>query len=556
MMIVSHRTMPHLGGERNDAMRTYAKRLLGLLLAMALLLSACAGWDPEAMLAQLGMGHAVTRYEDMVYTRPDMARLEQTRDAVRESAKGEDLEDILDSLYAFYDEYDWFYTNYSLANIKYSTDLTDIYWKQEYEFCVEKGPSADAALEEVYMALARSPCREELESDRYFGPGFFDSYEGENVWDQAFMARKEREAALQSRYYALSKQALGYEYGSEAYYSACGTEMGELLVEMIRLRQETAASVGYSDYVQFAYDFYYCRDFTPGQVEEYLDTLQQELVPVYRDLAESGVWDRYYDYCTEAQTMSFLKKATKNMGGVVEDAFGFLEKGRLYDISYGENKYNSSFEVYLTGYQSPFIFMNSNADSYDKLTLAHEFGHFCADYACYGSYAGVDVAEFFSQGMEYLSLCYGEDVKSLTELKMAGSLCTYVEQSAYAAFEQRMYGLSGDELTVEALCALYEEIIREFGLDAYGYDRREFVTITHFYTNPLYIISYVVSNDGAMQLYQLEQEEPGAGLELYENSLTTGDGYFLEFLEGAGLESPFAEGRLAEARRTFEAVLG
>ena len=73
--------------------------------------------------------------------------------------------------------------------------------------------------------------------------------------------------------------------------------------------------------------------------------------------------------------------------------------------------------------------------------------------------------------------------------------------------------------------------------------------MTHFYTNPMYIISYVVSNDAAMQLYQLELEEAGAGLTRYEENLDTWEMYFLAFLEEAGLQSPFD--RVAEVREFF-----
>ena len=65
------------------------------------------------------------------------------------------------------------------------------------------------------------------------------------------------------------------------------------------------------------------------------------------------------------------------------------------------------------------------------------------------------------------------------------------------------------------------------------------VTVPHFYSNPLYIISYVVSNDAALQIYQQELETPGAGLATYQQSLATEQEYFLAFLEEAGLESPF-----------------
>ena len=66
----------------------------------------------------------------------------------------------------------------------------------------------------------------------------------------------------------------------------------------------------------------------------------------------------------------------------------------------------------------------------------------------------------------------------------------------------------------------------------------------------MYIISYVVSNDAALQLYQLELQTPGAGAEIFEESLDTEEGYFLAFLEEAGLQSPF--GRVAEVRELLE----
>ena len=194
--------------------------------------------------------------------------------------------------------------------------------------------------------------------------------------------------------------------------------------------------------------------------------------------------------------------------------------------------------------------------NYDKLTFTHEFGHFCNDYASYGSYAGVDVGEVFSLGLEYLSLCYVDDGQDLAWLKMADGLSLFVEQAAFAAFEQQMYRLSGDELPVEGLLQLYDRTATEYGFDAVSYDEREFVTISHFYTNPKYIISYVVSNDAALQLYQMEQEEAGKGLACYEENLDTQCTYFLEFMEEAGLLNPFEEGRVARIRETFEAALG
>jgi len=67
--------------------------------------------------------------------------------------------------------------------------------------------------------------------------------------------------------------------------------------------------------------------------------------------------------------------------------------------------------------------------------------------------------------------------------------------------------------------------------------------------------SYVVSNDAAMQLYQLELERSGAGLGLYEKHIDTWELWFLSFLDAAELESPFAPGRLESVRDLFRREL-
>lgn len=532
-------------------------RIIALILC-GLLLAGCSGRDWEAYAQAMQAAEAeesIVPYADMTYTRPDMEVLEDVLAKACETAAGEEVEQIIDMVFAYYDVYDSFFTNYSLADIRYCSDLTDAYWEEEYNFCMDNSARVDAGLEELYYALAASPCLEELESDDYFGPGYFDAYQGENLWDAEFTALLEQESALQSRYYELVSQSADYESGSEAYYDACADEMIQLLLDLIALRQDIAAYWGYPSYAQFATDFYYYRDYPVAQSKTYLEEIRQELVPLYRDMNATNIWSTLRP-ATEKDTYSYVQKMAKNMGGLIEEAFTLLDKAQLYDISYGPNKYNASFETYLTSYYEPFIFMNPEGSTYDYLTFAHEFGHFCCDYASYGSYAGVDVLEVFSQGMEYLSLCYVDGTETLTKLKMADSLSLYVEQAAFASFELQMYELTGDQLTAENLTALYDQVALAYGFDSVGYDPREFVTITHYYTNPLYIISYVVSNDAAMQLYQMELEQESYGLACLEVNLDTQEYYFLSFLENAGLESPFAEGRLEAVKATFEEILG
>ena len=517
-----------------------------VVMVLCLLLSACSP-----------ISYGLTSYKDMHYTRPDMvnfaAVLEESCQAALEEKKIERLEAAILNFYAVYDD---FHTNMNLAFIKYCGDLTDIYWEREYRYCTEQSTVAEEGLDRLYRCLAKSPLREVLEGDVYFGADYFLSYEGESIYDLYLMELLEQEAQLQSQYQAIHGQATAVTYYSDAYFTEYGSQMAQIFLELVQLRQEIAAYLGYDSYVDFAYDYYYVRDYSPEQAMSYMADIRAELVPLYKQIARSSFGNYELNACSQGQTLQYVKSMAKAMGGVINEAYSQMEKAQVYDIQYGENKYSVSFETYLTSYNTPYVFLCPTGSVYDKLTFAHEFGHFCCDYATYGgSMQGVDVGEVFSQAMEYLSLTYADDVGQLSQLKMADCLSIYVEQAAYSSFEHQVYGLVGEELTVENIQSLYEDVFTGYGLDTEGWDSRDYVCVTHFYESPLYVISYVLSNDAALQIYELEQEEKGKGLTCYVESMTSAQPYILAFLEETGLQSPFADGRLTRVRMTLEAIL-
>lgn len=536
-------------------MKKGCSKLLAFMLVLVILLSGCRlpEWNN---LPQQPDTLQVTPFAEMVYERPDIEELELQMQICCDRAQSEKkVEPVLEEIWTFFDLYNNFQTNYNLANIYYFKDTTDTYWEKEYNYCLERTSRADAALDELYYALADCSLREELEKDETFGEGFFDAYTGESIWDETFTALMDQEAQLQSEYYALIAQAQEVGFYTDVYYETYSTELAELFVEMIELRQETAQYAGYDDYQTFAYDFYHYRDYTPDEAEQYLEKIGQQLVDLYMQANYLPIRENAMKPCNEKQTYAYVKEAATAMGGTIKSAFRQMTSADLYDITYSDKKYDASFEVYLPSYAVPYVFVNPSGTVRDQLTFTHEFGHFCNEYATSGGISGVDVAEVFSQGLEYLSLCYIDDAEELEQFVILDSLNIFVEQAAYALFEHRVYDLKDEELTVQNVQKLYEETCKNFGFDIWVWDSRDFVLMTHFFVAPLYIISYVVSNDAAIQIYQLEKEEKGKGLALYEQELTTQMPSFMAFVEEAKLESPFADGRLEKVRKTFEKIL-
>ena len=534
------------------------KMLAALVLALCLLLTGCkldfVGYF-QRVQSLLSPGPVMTAFDQMTYTRPDLDKLQSTVDSCCERiASAKDLNEVLTIIYEAYGLLDGFSTAMALSNIYYCKDLTNPYWAEEYAFCTENSATAQAALDQLYRALAKSNFREELEDDQYFGAGFFGDFDGETVYDDVFTQLLTQEAMLEGQYYALWNAAGDMDMYSEEFLANYGAQMEQLYVELIALRQQMAAHSGYESYPEFAYQFYYGRDYTCKQTTSYLADIRAELAPLYRRAYTENM-DLQLNYCTEENTLAYVRSVAYAMGGSIQQAYELMTANGLYDISYSPNKYEASFEIYIRSYRSPYLFMNPTMSDYDKLTMAHEFGHFCCDYVSGGSGAGVDIAEVFSQGMEYLSLCYGANTMELEKLKMVSSLSVMVEQAAYASFEQQVYDLKEERLTVENVRALYQQIGQAYGFDSWGFDARSYVYVTHFYTNPMYVIGYVVSNDMAMQLYQMEREQKGAGLQALQNAFTSRDTDIVTFAQNYGLESPFANGRILRVKETLERVL-
>lgn len=515
-------------------------RLIALVLALCLLLTGCAiPKDLQKTMAGFGV---IPRYSSIVYTRPDMDALEESLQACTELAQTTDSADtLMTEVYRFFELYNDFYTNSVLADLRYSADLSDETWKAEYDFCSGAGPAAEAAREELLCALGQSPLREALESEDYFGAGYFDDYQGEPAIDQRLLALMEEEAGLESRYYELQQQ---YADADRKLEDGLYQDLAQLLIDLVKVRRKMSDRLGYRDYPNMAYEMYYDRDYSANRAQSYLEKLAQVLHDPYVQLADTTVWEDSYEYCSEKEALRYLQQTAEAMGGTPEAAFRLMKTKGLYDIEYRPNKFENAFEVYIWDYNAPFLFLNPYLDQSDKLSLAHEFGHFTADYACYGTGAGTDVAEVQSQSMEYLMLCYGRDPELLRRYKLADSLCTYVEQSAFSLFEHQLYTMPLQDLTPEKVRELYTQVGTRFGFDSSDWDTRDYVDISHLYIQPMYTISYVLSNDLALQIYQQEVDQPGQGLALYETLLSMQCSGILELANQLELQDPISADRL------------
>ena len=598
----------------------HALRLLAVLLAAALLLSGCFGaalpmipiyvteaeptaataepTDPtdEALIRWQNAGEkdylpdepvAMVPFSQMEYVRPDVEALCADFDALTEQAKeSEDAEALLEGYYGLYTRYIGFYSMDNLADIRYSQNTTDSYFKDEYDFCEKETPSLEEKREALMKAFAASPARDAME-EAYFGIGFFEQYDDYEVYtNPEYLRLSQEEAALLTEYRALTSELLvtyngetktldewmesdtyhDYLGSLQAYYAQYNASVGEVYVKLVKVRQQLAAALGYESYAAYSYEMTYHRDYTPEDGAKFVNGIREYLVPVMELADTNASLSRLsVGTSTEKDVMEMVCSAARNIGGVVWDAFRFMRAYGLCDIAQSPVKIETSFQTYLYDYEAPFVLVNAMGSGDDYMTFSHEFGHFTDAYRNYGANGDLETAETFSQGMEFLALKYTDTMKkqkknTLLKYELYDLLKTFVYQGAYADFEARVYALDPEEITVEKINALFLESCSDFGLREPGFDfyySQSWIDVLHFFEVPCYIVSYCVSAETALQVYRMEEETDGAGVEAYFRLLDRDCAAGVQqVLEDAGMENPFRDEVLRETADFFKAELG
>ena len=565
-------------------------RRTGLLLAVMMvmsLLSGCgllkhieggAGGTAELPKRKNYQGDGyidMVPFPEMEYTRPDgdailkrmddlIQALETRRDRKSDNAR------TLGALDAVYGDQYTFMTMQTLAEIHSDLDQTDKSWLEEVRYCDDLSIELSQKYRELMYACAASAQHDPIEA--YLGEGSLDGYEGSYSYPEKLVELQRRESALESDYYEQYADFVlvyeGEEYeaqdflnaayagdidlapeaAADYYYGALNDVLAPIYVELVQVRQAVAAESGYDSYIEYAYDNN-GRDYTPADTEDYVAAIRSELVPLYEAAVENGTYSDAIDTMRAKanRCLNLVARAADAMGGYQRDAMEYMLAYDLCDVEKSSRKYAGSYEIYLEDYESPFVLVNSEGYIEDALTIAHEFGHFTDDFVNYGVGKSIDLNETISQGMEYLTLFYldDEDVAGeLADYKLIDALRLYAEQGSYNAFEEAVYAENPDTLTVERVNEISLQVSRDFGLIGGwndDYYAKSWVDISHFFEQPFYVISYCASDSAAFQLYEMEQDEKGLGVDTLNDFIDIAtEEEFLDVCADCGFTDPLS----------------
>lgn len=576
----------YIPADREDE-KEMKKRICALtaLLLAACLLCGCgqqagfgsAGFSREerAPLAAEGEFYPPA-FEDISYERPVPGRLMACAlelELALENGCG--LNGAMDILDRCYQEYYNFHTMSSLANIRNCMNVQDEYYAGEYAWCLTKQPEIQKIIEDIYYLCGGSSIAELLEK-YYFWPGFAQEYaqRGQGSLNDHVVELMTREGELIAEYRELMAGLLEAEEELSQYYQQDGSyedlilahyeqhyqPMAEIYIELVSVRQEQARTLGFGSYEEMQYYYYFERDYSPEQAAAYVQDIKEILVPLYvRVMAEDPYKEIEYCSLSSQRLLELVGSGAQAIGGEADNAFSFMLDGGYYDVELRSGKAELSFQSYLTDYEAPFLFLSAYGYIDDVLILAHEFGHYADAYVNYDAYETIDLSECFSQAMEYLILsnCQGlsqAERDSLYQIKMLDTLETYVYQASYAEFEHIVYGMDPEELSADVLGRLFLQLAIDYGYyDGVNqsYHAMSWVEITHFFEMPFYVISYPVSNDVAMQIYELESQQPGQGAAKYLEMLPRQYSSLMESIELWALKSPFSPGRIEKVYQTL-----
>ena len=534
-------------------------------------------------------------FDKMVYSRPNFAAINGKVDEVVTLIREAELtfEEQIARIDALDPDIINVLTMNSFATIYNAKDSSSEFWCAEVDYFAANYSSFLQATEQLYVAAANSPHAERFE-DEYFGEGLIEQYRAGGILTDTVVKLIADEESLEAQYNALSSSTVTITFAGETdtldrilekyklkygensaeylgieaqclmiFEERVGELCTDIFISLLQVRRLIADELGYESYAQYAYEGY-GRDYSPKDTSDFLSDIAEYVVPVLQQLYRYVFYHYFQNAKASDIELDELINGTYEILLTVDedfaDVFAYMLQHDLYDIELGElNRQDGGFTNYLYKYEAPFIFITANGDITDYSTLFHEFGHFLDAYLNDGLGDDLDRSEIFSQALELMSLCYMEealgedDAKYLLYNALFSALDVLVFQGFYARIEELVYAIpyeslstEGDarEATLELLNGAVMRAAEEFGFNSKLYNDISYVFIPHVFIYPFYVSSYCTSIVPALELYFMERDESGAGIEAFTALISCGELELDAALGSAGLSSPFDEGVL------------
>ena len=546
------------------------------------------------------------KFNEMTYTRPDIdALLAQCRELAAKAAAAPDGDALVRLYYEQSEAFAEYNTAANLANIHYTCDTRDAYWKAEQDFFDANGPAVTNASVEISRAFLANPHVDALTEK--FGTTCVAGMKNAVLsMDDRTVELQQQFNALVSRYQQIYGGALveldgkqltipqlgPYKedlnpavrraaYEAEAgYFDAHRAELDELYGQIVQNLNAQARVMGYHDYSELSYVRMNRIGYGPEEIRKFRDQVANDVVPqlqkvmalrakrtgiahpaftdlpiLFRDGNPKPI-PGYKARMDAARTMYH------ELSPETAEFIDFMQDNELFDVESRPGKMSGGYMTSLPSYKAPFIFANWNDTSGDVDVLTHECGHAFEGYVAERDPAipadlecpGMESAEIHSMAMEFLTapwhhLLFGRDTDKYALLHAEDSFVFLAYGCEVDEFQYIMYqnpDLTPDERNAEwlKLEKKYRPWIDFDNLPFYGRGagwQRQL----HIYECPFYYIDYCLSTMAALQFFLLSLTDHKDAWERYLRLVRrAGTASYTELLETAGLKVPFEEGSI------------
>jgi len=546
------------------------------------------------------------KFNEMTYTRPDIgALLARCKELAAKAAAAPDGDALVRLYYEQSEAFAEYNTAANLANIHYTCDTRDEYWKAEQDFFDANGPAVTNASVEISRAFLANPHVDALTEK--FGTtcvaGMKNAVLG---MDDRTVELQQQFNALVSRYQQIYGGALveldgkqltipqlgPYKedldpavrraaYEAEAgYFDAHRAELDELYGEIVKNLNAQARVMGYHDYSELSYVRMNRIGYGPEEIRKFRDQVANDVVPqlqkvmalrakrtgiarpTFTDLPIMFKDGNPKPIPGYKARMDAARTMYHELSPETAEFIDFMQDNELFDVESRPGKMSGGYMTSLPSYKAPFIFANWNNTSGDVDVLTHECGHAFEGYVAERDPAipadlecpGMESAEIHSMAMEFLTapwhhLLFGRDTGKYALLHAEDSFVFLAYGCEVDEFQHIMYqnpDLTPDERNAEwlKLEKKYRPWIDFAGLPFYGRGagwQRQL----HIYECPFYYIDYCLSTMAALQFFLLSLTDHKDAWERYLRLVRrAGMASYTELLETAGLKVPFEEGSI------------
>ena len=329
-------------------------------------------------------------------------------------------------------------------------------------------------------------------------------------------------------------------------WSALNRRVGNIFMELVRVRRELASIAGYDDYAAYAYEQIYGRDYTPADAAALCAAVKPYARVYYAECYYSDVFSERFGQFSAGELMDMLAKYAQQISPDAAEAQQYMESHGLYMLESSRIITGIGYTTTLPLYNAPFLYNGLYGDYHDVSGTFHEFGHYYdayvnpepEDWSGFGSY---DIFEIHSTSMEALLYGWYDEIFGADADK--GRICcldslmdNLVSGCIYDEFLQYVY--SHPDLNVSGVNKAFADIASSYGMECYGTEAvYSWMYVSHNFESPFYYISYAVSSLASMQVWTLAQTDREAAVALYNDLVSKGayDVTYCQLIRDVGL---------------------